>query len=124
VAYSETEVRRHLEGRQTIGIYPLLSDGRCWLMAIDLDGPTWPEDVAALWDAAADAGVPVLVERSRSGRGAHVWALFSQPVPARTARAVGTWVLTQAMRRRAISMDAYDRLFPNQDTMPAGGFGT
>ena len=123
VAFCEAEVRRHLEGRQTIGIYPLLSDETCRLVAIDLDGPSWREDAAALRDCAVEAGVPVLVERSRSGQGAHVWVLFSRPVAARIARAIGSWLLTQAMSRRAISMDSYDRLFPNQDTMPAGGFG-
>ncbi len=123
VAFSEVEVRRHLEGRQTIGIYPLLSDETCRLVAIDLDGPTWKEDATALREAAMEAGAPVLVERSRSGRGAHVWVLFSRPVAARAARAIGSWLLTQAMSRRSISMDSYDRLFPNQDTMPTGGFG-
>ena len=123
VAFCEAEVRKHLEGRQTIGIYPLLSDETCWLVAIDLDGPTWKEDANALRECAVEAGVPVLVERSRSGRGAHVWVLFSRPVAARVARAIGSWLLTQAMSRRSISMDSYDRLFPNQDTMPTGGFG-
>ncbi|MGH2946929.1 MAG: TOTE conflict system archaeo-eukaryotic primase domain-containing protein [Solirubrobacteraceae bacterium] len=123
VALSDAELRKHLEGRQTIGIYPLLADETCWFVAIDLDGPTWREDAGAVRDAAAEHDVPVLVERSRSGEGAHVWMLFSRPVAARIARAVGSWLLTQAMHRRSISMSSYDRLFPNQDTMPAGGFG-
>lgn len=123
VPFSPAEARLHLEGRQTAGIYPLLEDETCWLVAIDLDGPTWPDDVRALRDAAADLDVPVLLERSRSGRGAHLWVLFSAPVPARSARALGSLLLTRAMRVRAISMDSYDRLFPNQDTMPIGGFG-
>jgi superfamily II DNA or RNA helicase len=123
VPFCEAEVRRHLEGRQTIGIYPLLADESCWLVAIDLDGPTWPEDAGALRDVASEADVRVLVERSRSGHGAHVWVLFARPVAARIARGIGSWLLTQAMSRRSISMDSYDRLFPNQDTMPSGGFG-
>lgn len=123
VAFSEAEVRQHLEGRQTIGIYPLLADETCWLVAIDLDGPTWQEDAGALREAAAEAEVPVLVERSRSGLGAHVWVLFSRPVNAQVARATGSWLLTQAMSRRSISMNSYDRLFPSQGTMPVGGFG-
>lgn len=68
-------------------------------------------------DVAADAGVPVLIERSRSGLGAHVWVLFSRPVAAAVARRLGSWLLTQAMRRHAIAMSSYDRLFPNQDTL-------
>jgi hypothetical protein len=123
VAFSEAEIRKHLEGNQTIGIYPLLADETCWLIAIDFDGPTWRDDVGAVRDAAAEADVPVLVERSRSGQGAHAWVLFSRPVAASVARTIGSSLLTQAMRRSSIAMDSYDRLFPNQDTMPAGGFG-
>ena len=123
VALSEAQVRSHLEGRQTIGIYPLLADETCWLVAVDLDGPTWREDAGALREVAREADVPVLVERSQSGQGAHVWVLFAQPVAARVARAIGSWLLTQAMSRRSISIGSYDRLFPNQDTMPTGGFG-
>ncbi len=123
VALTSSEIRRHLEGRQTIGIYPLLPDETCWLVAIDLDGPSWREDVGAVRESADDLGVPVLVERSRSGDGAHIWILFAEAVAARVARSIGSLLLTRAMSRRAIAMSSYDRLFPNQDTMPAGGFG-
>ncbi len=123
VSWSDAEARRHLEGRQTAGIYPLLADETCWLVAVDLDGPGWREDTGALRDSAREMDIPVLVERSRSGNGAHLWVLFSRPVSARVARAIGSLLLTRAMRRRSISMASYDRLFPNQDTMPAGGFG-
>ena len=123
VALTSGELRRHLEGRQTIGIYPLLADETCWVVAVDLDGGCWKDDVAALRDGAGDLGIPALVERSRSGDGAHVWVLFSEPVTAHVARSVGSLLLTRAMSRRAIAMSSYDRLFPNQDTMPAGGFG-
>ncbi|HEU0316393.1 MAG TPA: hypothetical protein VFR49_03630, partial [Solirubrobacteraceae bacterium] len=123
VSWSDAEARRHLEGRQTAGIYPLLADETCWLVVIDLDGPGWREDVGALRDCARELDIPVLVERSRSGAGAHLWVLFSRRVSARVARAVGSLLLTRAMRRRSISMDSYDRLFPSQDTMPTGGFG-
>ena len=123
VAWSDAEARRHLEGRQTAGIYPLLADETCWLVVIDLDGSGWREDAGALRDSAREMGIPVLVESSRSGSGAHVWVLFSRRVTARVARVVGSLLLTRAMSRRSISMGSYDRLFPNQDTMPAGGFG-
>jgi superfamily II DNA or RNA helicase len=123
VALTSTEIRHHLEGRQTIGIYPLLPDETCWLVAIDLDGASWRDDVAALRESAEDLSIPVLVERSRSGDGAHVWVLFSDPVSARIARSVGSLLLTRGMSRQAIAMSSYDRLFPNQDTMPTGGFG-
>jgi superfamily II DNA or RNA helicase len=123
IPLTNSEMRCHLEGRQTIGIYPLLSDETCWLVAIDLDGPSWTADVVALRESAEDLEIPVLVERSRSGDGAHVWVLFAEAVAARIARSIGSLLLTQAMSRSAIAMSSYDRLFPNQDTMPAGGFG-
>ncbi|MGZ4249100.1 MAG: TOTE conflict system archaeo-eukaryotic primase domain-containing protein [Solirubrobacteraceae bacterium] len=123
VPLTHTEVRRHLEGRQTVGIYPLLADETCWLVAVDLDGIGWRDDVSALREAAADLEIPVSVERSRSGDGAHAWIFFEGPVPACAARSLASLLLTQAMTRRSIPMDSYDRLFPNQATMPAGGFG-
>jgi superfamily II DNA or RNA helicase len=123
VPLTPAEIRGHLEGRQTVGIYPLLPDETCWLVAIDLDGTSWRDDVGALRESAEDLAIPVLIERSRSGDGAHVWVLFAEPVAARVARSVGSLLLTRAMSRRTISMSSYDRLFPNQETMPAGGFG-
>jgi hypothetical protein len=68
--------------------------------------------------------LPVAIERSRSGDGGHVWFFFSDPVVASVARRMGCFLLTETMaRRHQLKMDSYDRLFPNQDTMPKGGFG-
>jgi superfamily II DNA or RNA helicase len=118
------EVRGHLQGQQVVGIYPLLADETCWLLAIDLDGESWPDDVAALRRAATRIGVEPAVERSRSGEGAHVWFFFASPVSATEARELGELLLTRAMADSpSLGMDSYDRLFPNQDTLPAGGFG-
>ena len=73
---------------------------------------------------ADDTGLPVAVERSRSGNGAHAWFFFDAPVSAAVARRMGCYLITQAMsRRHGLDMNSYDRLFPNQDTMPRGGFG-
>jgi superfamily II DNA or RNA helicase len=45
-------------------------------------------------------------------------------VPATVARKLGCYLITQTMsRHHELSMESYDRLFPNQDTMPRGGFG-
>ena len=114
----------HLKGRHVIGVYPLLQDETCWLLAVDFDGDSWQEDVSAFTDACRHLDVAAYVERSRSGNGAHVWLFFSAPLPASLARKFGSHLLTRAMRRRhQIGMRSYDRLFPNQDTLPRGGFG-
>ncbi len=114
----------HLSGKHVAGLYPLLPDSSCYLLAVDFDKEDWRADVRALAQACRDEGVPYLVEISRSGAGAHLWVFFSDAVPAWSARALGFKLLDKAMERHpGLSFDSYDRLFPNQDTMPDGGFG-
>jgi superfamily II DNA or RNA helicase len=121
---TEAELLAHLQGRQVMGVYPLLADDRCWLLAIDLDGGSWRRDVDALRDGCAEFGVAPAVERSRSGEGAHLWFFFGAPISAALARRFGTVLLTDAMARSpTLGMGSYDRLFPSQDTLPRGGFG-
>ncbi len=117
-------IEAHLTGRVHVGLYPLLRDDRCRLLACDFDGPTWPLDVGAYVDAAQAARIPVALESSRSGEGAHVWMFFSGPMAATAARRVGAYLLREAMTVRAeIDLASYDRLFPAQDFMPNGSFG-
>ncbi|MFT3914868.1 MAG: hypothetical protein QM704_12375 [Anaeromyxobacteraceae bacterium] len=114
----------HLQGLIVAGVYPLVEGDRCHFVAVDFDGPGWQGDVAAFAEAARAAGLPVAVERSRSGNGAHAWFFFAGQVPAVAARQMASYLLTEAMSRRSeIGMKSYDRLFPNQDTVPRGGFG-
>jgi len=114
----------HLQGRHTIGVYPLLKDETCWFLAADFDKESWLEDVAAFVDTCHNLGITAAVERSRSGNGAHVWFFFSSPVSAVSARRVGCYLISETMaRRHQLTMSSYDRLFPNQDTLPRGGFG-
>ena len=68
--------------------------------------------------------VPVALEISRSGNGAHAWVFFAGSVSARDARRLGTAIISHTCARtRQLKLESYDRLFPNQDTMPQGGFG-
>jgi len=121
---TDDEIVKHLRGTHVMGIYPLLLDDTCWFLAADFDKKEWESDVAAFAETCATHKVPLAVERSRSGRGAHAWFFFSEPVPAATARKMGCFLITETMaRRHQLSMESYDRLFPNQDTLPKGGFG-
>ncbi len=114
----------HMFGRCTIGVYPLLKDETCWFLAADFDKQTWTDDITAFVETCRSQAIEPSVERSRSGRGGHVWFFFSAPVRASTARAMGCYLITETMtRRHQLSMESYDRMFPNQDTMPQGGFG-
>ena len=117
-------VHDHLLGKLTAGVYPLLADETCWFLAADFDKTTWQEDVRAYLHTCGEWKVPALLERSRSGRGGHIWIFFAAPLPARLARKLGAAILTRTMERRhQLGLDSYDRFFPSQDTMPKGGFG-
>ncbi len=123
-ALDDSQLLAHLQGRQVAGIYPLLPDDRCWLLAIDLDRGSWRADVQALTRTCRSIGLDPAVERSRSGNGAHVWFFFAEPVPAVEARRLGLTILTATMAQGAgLGVDSYDRLFPSQDVLPSGGFG-
>lgn len=114
----------HLRGRHVLGVYPMLADETCWFLAVDFDKSSWREDVRAFAQTARRLSLPVLLERSRSGDGAHAWFFFKEPVPAAVARRVACHLITETMSaRHELSMQSYDRLFPSQDTMPRGGFG-
>ena len=114
----------HLQGRHVIGVYPMLQDDTSWFLAADFDKECWREDVLAFTETCRRTSVPYAIERSRSGNGAHVWFFFSTPIAAGTARKMGSYLITETMaRRHQLSMASYDRLFPNQDTLPNGGFG-
>lgn len=105
----------------TVGIYPLLTDETCWFLAIDFDKTNWKDDTAAFLKTCQAFNIPTALERSRSGNGGHVWIFFANPLPARTARRLGTRLLTRTMEtRHQIGLDSYDRMFPNQDTSPKG----
>lgn len=121
---TDTVVENHLLGKETVGIYPLLLDETCWFLAVDFDKKTWADDSYAFLNTCRELGVPAVLERSRSGNGGHVWIFFEFAIPASTARKLGCAILTRTMERRhQLGLDSYDRLFPNQDTMPKGGFG-
>jgi superfamily II DNA or RNA helicase len=121
---SDVVIENHLLGKEIIGIYPLLPDETCWFLAVDFDKKTWTDDSRAFLDTCQELNVPAALERSRSGNGGHVWIFFEHAIPANTARKLGCAVLTRTMERRhQLGLDSYDRFFPNQDTMPKGGFG-
>jgi superfamily II DNA or RNA helicase/very-short-patch-repair endonuclease len=123
-------IRWHLSGQDdtgqpfVAGVYPLLLDETCFFLAVDFDKTGWQVDAMAFLQSCRRLGLAAALERSRSGRGGHVWLFFEDAIPAALARRLGSHLLTEAMEDRPdIGLDSYDRLFPNQDTMPQGGFG-
>ena len=80
------------DGTDVIGIYPLHENGTTRFIVYDFDNHEkgaektdfantdneWQDEVNALRKICETNGIQPLVERSRSGRGAHVWILFSE----------------------------------------------
>ncbi len=121
---TEQVIYKHLTGNSTIGVYPMLSDETCHFLAADFDKDEWKNDALAFALSCRELGVSAALEISRSGNGAHVWIFFSEPILARDARRLGAAVISHTCsRNRQLEMKSYDRLFPNQDNMPKGGFG-
>ena len=130
IPVDDLSIDRHLRGAMpdgspfVMGVYPMLADDTCWFLAADFDDGEWRRDVSAFAETCRHKGVPVAVERSRSGNGAHAWIFFDAALAAAAARRLGALLLTETMERIPdIGFKSYDRFFPSQDTMPAGGLG-
>jgi hypothetical protein len=126
VPFDDDLLLSHLKGKVpggssdfAAGVYPMLPDETCWFLAVDFDKESWKEDVSAFRDTARLKGVPVAIERSRSGNGAHAWIFFTEPVSAVNARRLGALLVTATMDRcPEIGFRSYDRFFsePRHDT--------
>ncbi len=130
VPVTDQTIAAHLRGRGlsgaafVAGVYPVMPDDTCWFLAVDFDEAEWRRDVTAFAQTCRAWDVPVAIERSRSGNGAHAWIFFQEPVSAALARRLGSALITETLDRAPdIGFASYDRLFPSQDTVPAGGFG-
>ncbi|MEE1087235.1 MAG: DEAD/DEAH box helicase family protein [Schaedlerella sp.] len=133
-AYKENQeitnqfIQQHFTGTGrnalVMGVYPLLEDETCRFLAIDFDKKNWQEEILIAKSIYEEYGIKSYIERSRSGNGGHLWIFFNEPIEARLARKLGTKILETAINRTGSSkFDSFDRLFPNQDYMPKGGYG-
>jgi len=147
---SDSRIYNHLAGkdlycRDVIGIYPLLLDNCCNFLAFDFDSHSknfgaaekidgepdgssdsekWKSDVRSVCKTCAEYSIFPSVEISRSGNGAHLWIFFSEKIKAKTARQFGSLILQASMlKNHSISFESFDRMFPNQDEIPKGGYG-
>ena len=91
---TDAVIECHLLGEETIGVYPLLPDETCWFLAADFDKKTWEYDALAFLETCKELNVPAALERSRSGKGGHIWIFFDRAIPAITARKLGCVLLT------------------------------
>lgn len=117
-------LKSHLKGETSLGIFPISKQDTCWFLVIDLDEADFREATLALWEVAEQYGVIPAVEISRSGQGIHIWFFFAEELPCRDARNFGKRLLELTLLASdRLSFLSFDRLFPNQDVLPKGGFG-
>lgn len=131
IALTDERLSQHLLGHGTykdhwgaIGLYPLMLDSTCYLLAVDFDKHNFRSDTLAFYASCKALGVPASIELSQSGNGAHVWIFFDRAVSAKQARRLGFAIISHACaNNRQLDLKSYDRLFPNQDVMPEGNLG-
>lgn len=121
-------IKRHLFSDNPIGIYTMLPDETCYFLALDFDNKNdnvqIKDDVLAFAKVCDDYDIPVAIERSRSGKGFHCWIFFENKIKAITARKLGSLLLSKIMEiRDNLKVESFDRMFPNQDFLPRGGYG-
>ncbi len=137
------QIIAHLRGNSAdatdvIGIFPLLPDDTCRFIVFDFDNHEkdaekadfanvdnqWKDEVDSLRRICDINEIDALVERSRSGRGAHLWIFFQKPIEARLARKFGNALLNKGAESVNLkSFRFYDRMLPMQERLPEGGVG-
>lgn len=140
---TKNDILNHLLGKSyngsdVIGIYPLLKDNQCRFLVFDFDNhekdaekydfantdDMWKEEVNAMRSICILNGIDPLVERSRSGKGAHIWIFFDKPIPASLARKFGSALLEKGAEQVNLkSFKYYDRMLPAQDELEDNGLG-
>jgi len=121
---TDAVIESHLRGYQTIGIYPLLQDNNSNFIAADFDGECWIESAKRLFKQCEKYNVPAYVERSRSGKGGHIWWFFEQSYPAYKSRKIFLHLIKESKNVDDFDKaESFDRLFPNQDYHTGKGLG-
>ncbi len=122
--FTSQVVADHLNGRSLVGVYPILSDNTSYFLAADFDKAQWLDDARAYLNAAKEAGLTGYLEKSKSGNGGHVWIFFDAPCLCYKSRCIGFEIIRRAFRLSPFEKEvSFDRLFPNQDSLPTEGFG-
>ncbi len=121
---TDDQLTKHLNGEQLIGVYPLLQDNTSWFIAADFDEQNWITDSKKFLGCCKAKNIPAYLERSRSGKGGHVWVFFSQPYAAIKSRKVLLSILTESGVISVFDKNSsFDKLFPNQDMLSGKRLG-
>jgi superfamily II DNA or RNA helicase len=122
--FDSLAIEKHITGKETCGIYPLLEDNTSFFIAVDFDKENWKEAILRLYNTCSGLNLPVYIEKSRSGNGGHLWIFFEEAFPAEQSRKIMFEMLRHAGIISHFEKEpSFDRLFPNQDFHSGKGFG-
>jgi hypothetical protein len=122
--FNDEQIEKHLNGDYQAGIYPILPDNTSWFIVADFDKENWIEECRIFINTCRHYDIPAFLERSRSGKGGHVWIFFNQPYPALKSRKIILSLLAQSGIFSQFDKNySFDRLFPNQDYLSGKGLG-
>src|SRR3989338_5663617 len=121
---SDYFIEQHLRGNIVLGIYPLLTDNTSWFVVADFDGENWLESAKSFLNKCSEYSLPGYVEKSRSGKGGHVWFFFDQAYQAHKSRKIFLHLIKESGSIDQFDKeDSFDRVFPNQDYLSGKGLG-
>lgn len=121
---TDEQIIKHLKGEQVVGLYPLLQDNTSWFIAADFDEAEWVKECRGFIKICEEHDIPAYLERSRSGKGGHVWIFFEEPYEAFRSRKIAMYLLQKAAIISVFDKNSsFDRLFPNQDHLSKKGLG-
>ena len=118
------DVRRHLAGEITLGIYAINPETqRVKWMGIDADYKRSLDDLLKLQYELQQDGIQAALEQSR--RGGHLWILFETPVLAKHARVYIRHLASKlSVQVKAAGPSDGIELFPKQDRIDRTQFGS
>lgn len=112
------------EFKMGAGIYPMLENDQTRLVVIDFDKDNAIEEAKAVVKVCRKNDIDVLIERSQSGDGIHLWFFFQDEISAATARYFAQMIIRQAMAElEVVQFQSFDRIIPMQDTLPTNSLG-
>ncbi|MBA4320268.1 MAG: restriction endonuclease subunit R [Flavobacterium sp.] len=124
IPFTDNIVKKHLDGKETVGIYPILPNNTSYFIAADFDEASWKDDAGNLISECERNGLSAYAEISRSGKGAHVWIFFAEAYPCWKSRKILLAFITKISATSELQKEeSFDRLFPNQDAISDKGFG-
>ena len=110
---SNEVIRWHLRGKDgrqkpfEMGAYPMAKDETVTFAVIDFDESSWRRDALAVVRKVRELELPVAMERSRSGKGAHIWFFFAENTSARMVRTALSYIITLVLETHPeISLDS------------------